>query len=330
MSPTGLVDGHGRQITYLRLSVTDQCNFRCVYCMPPEGIAPLKKSCYMTPDEMVEFTRALAAMGVWRVRLTGGEPLLRKDIVPLAERLARVPGVRDLALTTNGEHLAPLVDDLKRAGIGRMNISLDSMDPERFHHMTKVPVFNQVMDGIDKTLSAGLKVKINVVAMNGISPEEIDAFARFAMEHPVEVRFIEFMPLCGTGWHPELVLPIEVVRSRIRQTYRLEPLPRGSEVAESYRLVGGKGKVGFIASMTEPFCSTCSRIRISATGQIQLCLFSRLTHNILPVLRSGAGQLEIQQTVRDAVLSKPASHPWADHTTGALPQDNALIRAIGG
>lgn len=330
MNEFQLVDSYGRQMTYLRLSVTDQCQFRCVYCMPPEGVASLPRAKYMSAQEMELFVRAVADMGVWRLRLTGGEPLIHKDIVSLVERFAQVPGIRDLSLTTNGERLPELVDDLKRAGLQRINISLDSLDPVRFQELTLSSSYYKVWDGIQRSLEAGLKVKINVVVMNGISAEEIDGFARLAFEQPVEVRFIEFMPLCGTGWRPDLTLPIDVVRSQIAENYNLAPITRGSEVAESYRMVGGKGGVGYIASMTEPFCSTCSRIRIGATGQIQLCLFSSLTYNMLPTLRRCASVAEVQTEVRKAVMSKPASHPWVNGNDKVKPEETAMIRTIGG
>lgn len=284
----------------------------------------------MTPGEMENFVAAMADMGVWRIRLTGGEPLLRKDIVSIVERLARIPGVRDLALTTNGELLTPLLPDLKRAGLNRVNISLDSLNPERFRRITLSDSYEKVRSSIDNALDAGLAVKVNAVAMRGITHEEIDGFAKLAFDNPLEVRFIEFMPLCGTGWKPDLTLPIEDVRSRVKSQYRLISTERGSEVAESYKIAGGRGSIGFIASMTEPFCSGCSRIRISATGKIQLCLFSNVTYNILPELRSGASMAEIQQSVRNATLRKPASHPWANGETAADPGANAMIRTIGG
>lgn len=325
------MDSHGRAITYLRLSVTDQCQFRCVYCMPPEGIAPLPAQERMSPDDMMRFVEAAAAMGVWRLRITGGEPLIRPDIVELVRRFAQVPGIRDLCLTTNGERLPELLDDLMAAGLSRINISLDSTDPERFRAVTGSGSFNKVWQGLHMALEAGLPVKVNAVAMRGITPAEISAFARLAFEHPLEVRFIEFMPLCGTGWKPELCLPISKVRDQIAAQYNLMPTgSRGSEVAESYQLEGGRGRVGFIASMTEPFCSTCSRIRINSAGKIQLCLFSPLTYDMLPLLQSGASGEELQQAIRNAVFQKPASHPWVDGTTQARPEDNAMIRSIGG
>lgn len=325
-----LTDSHGRQITYLRLSVTDRCQFRCLYCLPPEGISYLPRQDYMTSDEMVRFVEAAAAMGVWRVRLTGGEPLLHDNIVELVHRLSNIPGVRDLALTTNGEHLPELVDDLRKAGLQRVNISLDSLDPVRFEKITLSKSYEKVRSSIDLALEAGLAVKVNAVVMRGISDEEIDAFADLAFNNPLEVRFIEFMPLCGTGWKPELTLPIEQVRTRIQSRYRLLPQVRGAEVAESYDVIGGRGRIGFIASMTEPFCSTCSRIRISATGKIQLCLFSHLTYDMLPALREGATRAELQEQICRAVLKKPASHPWAHGPTDAAPEANAMIRTIGG
>lgn len=298
--------------------------------MPPEGIQMLPRAEYMTADEMCRFVEALAAMGVWRLRLTGGEPLIRKDIVSLVRRLSAIPGIRDLALTTNGERLPELLNDLLAAGLQRINISLDSLDPVRFKQITFSDAFEKVWNGIHLALKSGLKVKINVVAMRGISNDEIEDFAKLAFDNPLEVRFIEFMPLCGTGWKPDLTVPIEQVRSHIKSRYRLNALDRGSEVAESYDITGGRGRVGFIASMTEPFCSTCSRIRMSATGKIQLCLFSNLTYNLLPTLRRGASISEIQEEITGAVYKKPASHPWAHGSTEERPELNAMIRSIGG
>jgi len=325
-----LKDSLEREITYLRLSVTDRCQFRCVYCMPPEGVTLLPQSEYLSPEEMERFIRAVAEMGVSRLRLTGGEPLLRKDIVSLVARFSAIPGIRDLALTTNGARLPELVSDLKQAGLQRINISLDSLNAQRFREITRSDSFHKVREGIFSALEAGLKVKINVVAMKGISEEEIDGFAELASRHPLEVRFLEFMPLCGTGWKPDLVLPIESIRSRIADNYDLRPIFRGSEVAESYDMVGGRGRVGFIASMTEPFCSTCSRIRMGATGRIRLCLFSKLEYNLLPTLRRGASLEEIQEEIRRAVQRKPASHPWILPEAGRRPEENGIIRSIGG
>lgn len=333
-----LKDSYHREISYLRLSVTDRCQFRCTYCMPPEGIKALPQQDYMTPEEMERLVRAMALMGVWRVRLTGGEPLLRKDIVSLVARLSSVPGIRDFSLTTNGERLPELVSGLKDAGLKRINISLDSLDPKRFREITLSDSFDRVWEGIQLSLQAGLQVKLNAVVMKGISQDEIDGFADLAFRHPIEVRFIEFMPLCGTGWKPELVVPIETVRSRIAKRYRLISRQRHNEVAQSFDLEGGKGRIGFIASMTEPFCSTCSRIRMSATGRIRLCLFSSLEYNLLPILRrggalggsSGGSLEEIQEEIRRATLKKPLSHPWVNDRTQAKPEENGMIRSIGG
>ncbi len=329
-----LTDLYNRSISYLRLSVTDQCQFKCLYCLPPEGISALPRSDYMTPEEMERLVRAMAQMGVWRLRLTGGEPLLRKDIVSLVARFSAVPGIRDLALSTNGERLPELVSDLKQAGLQRINISLDSLNRKRFQELTRSDSFHRVWQGIERSLEVGLQVKINVVLLEGISAEEIEGFAALAFHYPLEIRFIEFMPLCGTAWKPELVVPAEKVRSQIAKKYILRPLPRGSEVAESYELSQGSGRVGFIASMTEPFCSTCSRIRMSATGKIQLCLFSKLQYDLLPLLRRQASLEEIQAEIKKLVFKKPASHPWINGgVNGGVnmrPEENAFTRSIGG
>ncbi len=327
---TQLKDSFGREITYLRLSVTDRCPFRCVYCVPSEGIKALKRDAYLSPEEMERFVRAMAGMGVWRLRLTGGEPLVRKDIVSLVERFAAISEIRDLALTTNGQRLSNVVYDLKEAGLQRINISLDSLDPKRFQEITGSDSFFKVWSGIIRSLEAGLKVKINVVALQGISKEEIDGFARLAFQYSLEVRFIEFMPLCGSAWKPEMVVPIDEIRSRIAQGYKMAPLSRGTEVAESYDLVGGKGRVGFIASMTEPFCSKCSRIRMSADGKIQLCLFSNIQYDLRPSLQKGAGLEEIQEAIRRMVLKKEAEHPYTGEGMKRREAAHGMMQAIGG
>lgn len=323
-----LQDSHHRSITYLRLSVTDRCQFRCLYCMPPEGVSLLPKDEYLTPEEMERLVRAAAELGVWRLRLTGGEPLLRKDIVSLVARFSSVPGIQDLSLTTNGEHLPELVSDLMKAGLHRINISLDSLDQKRFQKVTLSNSFHKVREGIQRALEIGLPVKINAVALKGLSDEEIDGFAELAFQNPLEVRFIEFMPLCGTAWKQELFLPIEAVRSRVASKYAMKRLPRGTEVAESHELIGGKGRVGFIASMTEPFCGTCSRIRVGATGRIKLCLFSNLEYDLRPALRDGSLE-EIKEGIRKAAFLKPKGHSFITPDDSKDFQ-NSMIRSIGG
>lgn len=325
-----LQDSFGRQITYLRLSVTDRCSFRCVYCLPPEGIPLLRQQEYLTPDQMENFVKMVALMGVWRLRLTGGEPLQREDIVSLVARFSAIPGIRDLALTTNGERLSELAAPLKEAGLNRVNISFDSLEPERFRKITGSGSFFKVWSGVLRALEAGLQVKINVVLLNGMSEGEIDRFAALAYGLPLEVRFIEFMPLCGTAWKKEMVLPIKTVRDRIALRYRLTPLSRGTEVAESFSMDGGKGKIGFIGSMTEPFCSKCSRIRMSATGKIQLCLFSNAQINFRPLLEEEVSPEERAREIRRIVMGKPAEHPWVGGRAKPDPRENAPIRSIGG
>lgn len=328
MSPI-LQDALGRQITYLRLSVTDRCQFRCVYCVPHEGLKKNSQS-NLSPDEMERLVRAVAAMGVWRLRLTGGEPLIRPDLLSLVGRFSAIPGITDLALTTNGERLADMAGDLKEAGLTRINISLDSLNPRRFHEITKSDSFFKVWSGVMRSLAAGLKVKLNVVALAGITDDEIDSFAALAFQHNLEVRFIEYMPLCGSAWNPDLVVPIEKIRSRIASRYDLAPEERGSEVAQSYALAGGLGRVGFIGSMTEPFCSKCSRLRVSAAGKIQLCLFSDLQYDLAPVIRSMPDVELIQETLKQLVLRKPAGHTYSGKAAQRPEPAHGLMQAIGG
>lgn len=324
-----LTDSYNRQLTYLRLSVTDRCQFRCVYCTPIEGIPKFPKEQYLTADEMERLVLACAQMGVWRLRLTGGEPLLRPDILSLVARFSSIPGITDLALSTNGELLGEMADDLKHYGLKRVNISLDSLDPERFFQLTQSRSFDRVWKGIHQALKAGLQVKLNVVALQGMTKKEILDFSKLATDLPVEVRFIEFMPLCGSGWKPELVLPMAEIRE-VLIGQGLRALTRGSEVAESYQIAGGKGRIGMIASLTEPFCTNCSRIRVSSMGKIQLCLFSGLQVDLLNLLRSEAPIEEIQARIREIVFHKPERHPYTQEGRFEKRPAHGHMRQIGG
>jgi len=325
-----LMDSFNRQITYLRLSVTDRCQFKCTYCVPPQGVSHQASNLYLTPDEMELFVRSMAKCGVRKLRLTGGEPLLRKDILNLVARFSSIAEINDLALSTNGEYLENCAFKLKKLGLTGVNISLDSLDPARFYQLTGAHRLDKVWKGVHRAVEVGLKVKINVVALKGMSLEEIDRFAKLAFEHPLEVRFIEFMPLCGAGWKPELVLPIKIIRDRIHKQYQTQRQPRGSDVAESYQLIGGKGSIGYIASMTEPFCQNCSRIRMNAFGKIQLCLFSALQYNMRPLIRGGATKTEIGQEVQRVLLNKPKNHPYIGQKNFSKQPAHDLMQTIGG
>jgi len=257
-----LVDSFGRTFNYLRVSLTDRCNFRCTYCMPPEGISLLPREDILRFEEIEKLVRIFVSLGIDRVRLTGGEPLLRKKIVSLVAALSHIEGLSEVNLTTNGTLLAPLAESFKEAGLSGINVSLDSLNRVRFKQITLRDELNEVLYGIDKAVKAGLKLKINVVALSDMTHSEFLSFCQRAFNNPIEIRFIEFMPLCGTGYKPDLVLPIGTLKKWAREAYDLIPLERGSQVAESFIIAGGKGRLGFIGSMSEPFCDSCNNLFI--------------------------------------------------------------------
>ena len=327
-----LADRYGRTKTYLRVSVTDRCNFKCVYCLPEGGIQKFERADLLSFEEIEQVVRAVVPIGIAKVRLTGGEPLLRKGVPELVAALKKIDGLEQVSLTTNGALLAQFAKELKRAGLDSINISLDTLNPERFAQITQTPFYTQTKKGIEAALAERFPVKINVVPLQGMMLQEVLDLVRFAIEHDLEIRFIEFMPLCGNGWSPEKVLPIPTVRAWVEEHFDLAPLPRGREVAESYALVGTQARVGFIASLSEPFCSTCNRLRLSSNGKIRPCLFSTLEFDLLKKLREGASTEEIQNIFLWGAWNKPEGHPYRGMKIAKVrkKEETALIRNIGG
>jgi GTP 3',8-cyclase len=307
-----LVDGHGRPIGDVRISVTDRCNFRCQYCMPAEGLPWLERSALLTYEEIERLVRVLSAMGVHDVRLTGGEPLVRKELWRLVEALARLDDVHDLSLTTNGYLLARQVDDLVRAGLRRVNVSLDSLAPDRFFQLTRRDSLAQVLEGLDAAQQYPelRPIKVNVVALKDFTEDEVLRFAEFARQNPYEVRFIEFMPLdADRAWTREKVLPNREIVAMIDAVYPLEPVGRERHgTARRYRFADGTGEMGFISPVSEPFCGDCNRIRLTAEGQLRTCLFSMNETDLRGPLREGATDAELEEIVRDAVWRKELKH----------------------
>ena len=323
-----LVDPFGRTVRDLRISVTDRCNFRCQYCMPAEGMQWLPREEILSFEEIERFARiCINYFGFDGIRLTGGEPLVRAHLPELVERLALL-GV-DTALTTNGATLRMHAKALAEAGLKRINISLDSLQPERFLELTRRDELDRVLDGIEAAVDAGLKpVKINAVMMRGINDDEIVDFAEFGRDKGLTVRFIEFMPLeAGDVWNEDLVVPADEIVEKINKAIPIEPIVRGSEPAERWRYLDGKGEVGVIASVTKPFCGDCDRVRLTAEGQFRTCLFAVDEFDMRSLLRSEANDEEIAKAIVDAVGTK-----WAGHSIGQVNfiRPNRTMSQIGG
>ena len=319
--PASLVDSFGRVHRDLRISVTDRCNFRCTYCMPEEGMVWQPREELLTFEEIERAARVLVQRyGFDSIRLTGGEPTVRAHLPVLVEKLSAL-GV-DLALTTNGATLASMADDLVAAGLRRINVSLDSLRADRFLELTRRDELARVLEGIDAAVDAGLDpVKLNVVMMRGINDDEAVDFATFGRERGVTVRFIEFMPLDGGGgWTNDQVVTQAEIVAAIAAVYPLEPIARGSQPAEGFRYLDGGGRdgvqgrgrgggeVGVIASVTQPFCESCDRIRLTADGQLRNCLFSVDEFDLRAVMRSGGSDDDLAAVAEQAVTAKWAGH----------------------
>jgi cyclic pyranopterin phosphate synthase len=307
-----LRDGWGREIRSLRVSVTDRCNFRCRYCMPAEGLPWLAKPEVLTFEEIHRLVRIMAAIGVSDIRLTGGEPLVRRDLPHLVCMLAHTPGVQDLALTTNGVLLDRLAAPLVAAGLRRLNVSLDSLSHTRFAEITRRDALDRVLLGLaEAERHPELRpIKINCVAIRGFSETEIPALAQLARRKPYVVRFIEFMPLdADERWDADQVLAGTEIRAIIEERWPLEEIAaKPSSTARRYRFADGAGELGFVSPVTEPFCTSCDRIRLTADGRLRTCLFSRHEWDLRDPMRNGASDDELQALIRGAVAHKELKH----------------------
>ena len=300
----------------VRISVTDRCNFRCRYCMPAEGLPWLERAELLSFEEITRLVRILAATGVDEVRVTGGEPLVRRELPRLIGMLAAVPGVRDLSLTTNGVMLDRLAAPLVENGLRRINISLDSLSHVRFAEITRRDALDRVLRGIAaaERFPALHPIKINVVAVRGFTEPEIPAFAELARSRALVVRFIEFMPLdADRAWSEDSVLTGDEIRAEIERHWPLEPVPaKPSSTAKRYRFKDGRGEIGFINPVSEPFCSNCDRIRVTADGQLRTCLFSRHETDLRELLRADVDDADIDARLRQAVQRKELKHRIGD------------------
>jgi cyclic pyranopterin phosphate synthase len=330
-SPDQLVDSFGRVHNNLRISVTDRCNIRCVYCMP-EQVQFLPKKELLSFEEIERIVRIAVTLGIDKVRLTGGEPLVRRNLPALVEKLAAIEGLKDVGLTTNGMLLAPVVRSLCDAGLKRINISLDTLDPAKFERLTRRPGLEHVIEGILAAKEAGLDpVKINAVAIRGVTEDEIVPLASFARKHGLDLRFIEYMPLdAGRSWEREKVLfAADIVEALAAGIGPLAPIadqdPRAP--ALDYEYADGGGHVGFIASISRPFCMSCNRIRLTSDGKLRNCLFALEETDVRSLLRDGAADGAIAQAIRASVGSK-----WEGHeiNTARFIQPERLMHSIGG
>ncbi len=326
-----LVDGHGRTITDLRVSVTDRCNFRCQYCMPAEGLPWLEREEILSFEEIERLVRVMSGMGVTDLRLTGGEPLVRRQFPRLVSMLAAVPGIEDLSLTTNGYLLDRQADALVEAGITRVNVSIDSLQRDRFFQITRRDSLPQVLRGLDAIArhERVRPIKVNAVAMRGFTEEEALPFAEFARSTSFQVRFIEFMPLDGDhAWSPDQVLTGDELREIISRVHPLEEAPREPHAtARVFRFADGRGEIGFINPVSEPFCADCNRIRLTADGKLRTCLFSIHETDLREPLRSGADDAEVESVIRNAVWRKELKHHVGEP---GFRQPPRTMSAIGG
>lgn len=310
------LDQYGRRIDYLRVSLTDRCNMRCVYCMPAVGMQFTPRPELLDDDELLRVIRAAAAAGFRKLRLTGGEPLLRPRIVDLVREMKATPGIEHIAMTTNALRLRQLAEPLKAAGLDRVNISIDSLDPQKFRTMTRGGRLDEVWAGLMAAEAAGLRpIKLNAVVVRGMNDEEVVRLAGLTIEHAWEFRFIEVMPLAGVAGLAEegVVTSAELIEQLEASYGALEPLGHAaSDPARTYRIPGAKGTIGFISSVSDPFCATCNRMRLTADGRLHLCLLRDDEVDLRAAVRAGASQAELEQIIRHAVFIKPWGHGLPD------------------
>jgi cyclic pyranopterin phosphate synthase len=308
-----LKDTFGRTIDDLRISLTDRCNFRCIYCMPAEGLPWLPRREILTYEEILHLARIFIGLGIHTIRLTGGEPLMRQDVEVLIAGLVRLDATLDLSMTTNGFFLVEKVQRLADAGLKRINVSLDSLRPERFERMVRRDgqLVSKILTGIRLAREAGLNpIKLNCVIMRGYNDDEIADFARLGREQDLQVRFIEYMPLDAQGrWTMDTVVPGAEIHARVHAVYPLRSEQgNGSEPATVHHFADGRGSIGIIASVSQPFCDSCNRVRITADGHLRTCLFSLTEHDLKGLLRSGASDEDLADFIIATVWKKEAGH----------------------
>jgi cyclic pyranopterin phosphate synthase len=325
-----LDDSFGRRHTYLRISLTERCNLRCTYCMPAEGVELKPRTHLLTYEEILRLARLFAGLGVNKIRLTGGEPLIRKDVDALVAELGRIPGIRTLAITTNGLLLDRHLPLLAAGGLNLINISLDTLREDRFRTITRRPGLDQVLGAIDLALAADIgPVKVNCVVMKGVNEDELVDFVSFTRDRAVDVRFIEYMPFGGNGWNDGDFLPYADMLAIIRQAFPdFTPVDLDArETAKLWEVPGFAGRVGFITSMSRNFCGGCNRLRLTADGSLKVCLFGTAELNLRDLMRDGATDPALTEAIRDALSRKKARHAGMHELARG---DNRPMILIGG
>jgi len=325
---TGPYDSFQRPIDYLRISVTDRCNLRCIYCMPAEGIRLMSHDDILSYEEIYTVAEAAAELGISKIRITGGDPLIRAGLPELVRMLARIDTIDDISLTTNGVLLARYAAELKRAGLRRVNVSLDTLKPDKFEYITRGSNFDDVLEGINVARSVGLNpIKINMVVISGVNDDELLDFAARTITEGWHVRFIEYMPF-GESSTDRQLFPVSVMKQRLEVLGELEPCSTvtGNGPAKYYRLPEAKGTIGFITPVTEHFCFQCNRLRLTADGKLRPCLLSENEIDLRQPLRSGMSSVELKRLIKEAIASKPLRHRLAE---GDVPKGRSFSQ-VGG
>jgi cyclic pyranopterin phosphate synthase len=323
-------DSFGREIHYLRVSLTDRCNFRCVYCMPESGVVFHPHAHHLTDEELVRVIRITTELGFDRIRLTGGEPTVRPNLVPIVEQIAAIPGINEIAMTTNAMRLEKIAEPLARAGLNRVNISIDTLDAERFARITRFGKLESVWRGIMAAERAGLTpIKLNSVIVRGYNEDDLVDLAELTMNHPWDMRFIEMMPLGSIAdFQIESVVTADEMKARIENVFgKLEPLHwDGHNPARPYRLKGGQGTLGFISSVSAPFCEGCDRVRLTSDGRLRLCLLRDDEVDLLTPIRNGASDAELREIIARGIYNKPWGHGLAEQ----IIPESRIMSQIGG
>jgi cyclic pyranopterin phosphate synthase len=323
-------DSFDREIHYLRVSLTDRCNLRCVYCMPERGVVFHPHAYHLTDDELVRVIRVMSALGFDRVRLTGGEPTVRPNLVPIVEQIAAIDGIREIAMTTNALRLEKIAEPLARAGLNRVNISIDTLDAERFSKITRVGKLDAVWRGILAAERAGLTpIKLNAVIVRGYNEQDIVDLARLTLDNAWDMRFIEMMPLGSiSDFQVESIVTADEMKAGVQDAFgELIPLAwNGHDPARPYRLRGGRGTLGFISSVSAPFCEGCDRVRLTSDGRLRLCLLRDDEVELLKPIRDGASDDELRELISRGVYNKPWGHGLADN----IIAESRIMSQIGG